>query len=252
MNLPGKQFIIASRKPHALSVGMNAKSDYILSSDFGDKRTNGFLRSSKLETIPRATGPRKFIRQFFNKYFWRQHPETALRYLPVVSEIRRANLTYSKILEIGSGSLGIIPFLKKPIVGVDVDFSGPKTNLLEKVKASADDLPFKKNTFDASISVDVLEHLSQERREKAIFEMLRVTYKMAIIVVPEGEDSEKQDRQLQQLYSKVFSKTNQFLDEHVNFGLPRKEQVLVAIDKSARKLGKCYRRVFVIEFERQS
>ena len=244
-----------------------------------------------------------YLRKFFNKYFWKQHPETALRYMPVVSEIKRAKLQDSKILEIGSGSLGIIPFLKKPIVGVDVDFSGPKTNLLEKVKAHADDLPFKKNEFDTSVSVDVLEHLSQERREKAIFEMLRVTYKMAIIVVPEGEDSEKQDRQLQQLYSKVFSKTNQFLDEHVNFGLPRKEQVLVAIDKSARKLGKkakirsrqvlnlsvrnilmrtwitrskllyylylkgflllvpilrycnfgkCYRRVFVIEFERQS
>ena len=245
----------------------------------------------------------QLIRQFFNKYFWRQHPETALRYLPVVSEIKRANLTDSKILEIGSGSLGIIPFLKKPIVGADVDFSGPNTNLLKKIKANADDLPFKKNAFDTSVSVDVLEHLSQERREKAIFEMLRVTKKLAIIVVPEGEDSEKQDRQLQQLHNKVFSKTNQFLDQHVNFGLPRKEQILVAIDKSARKLGKktkiqshqilnlgvrnilmrtwitrskllyylylkgflllvpilrycnfgkCYRRVFVIEFERQS
>ena len=32
----------------------------------------------------------KNLRNFFDKYFWGQHPEAALRYAPVVSEIKKA------------------------------------------------------------------------------------------------------------------------------------------------------------------
>lgn len=242
------------------------------------------------------------IRRFFNKFFWRQHPETALRYAPVVSEIKKAHLENSKILEIGSGSLGITPYLKKEVDGLDIDFSGPKSDILKRIKGQADDIPFHKNTYDVSISVDVIEHLDTSRRERAIYEMLRVAKKMAILVSPEGENSEIQDKNLHEKYLKVFKRSNQFLEEHVNYGLPKKEEILVSLDKSLRKLkkngktrsypnlnlsirnilmqtwitnnkflyylylkgylllvpiikycnfGKTYRRVFVIEFERQ-
>jgi len=180
----------------------------------------------------------KIIQKFFNTYFWRQHPEAALRYFPVVSEIKKAKLTSSKILEIGSGSLGIIPYLKKPIDGVDIDFSGPKANLLNKIKGSAWELPFKKNVYDVSVSVDVLEHIEPALRERAVFEMLRVAEKLSIIVVPCGEASEKQDKELQTHWNKTFIKRNQFLDEHVTYGLPNTDEILVYIDRSLRKLDK--------------
>src|SRR3989304_1300846 len=86
------------------------------------------------------------IRNFFNKFYFRQHPEAALRYLPVVSAIKKGNLVNSKILEVGSGSLGITPYLKREIDAVDIDFSGPRTNLLNEIKGQADDLPFRKNS----------------------------------------------------------------------------------------------------------
>lgn len=180
----------------------------------------------------------KIIQDFFNKYYWRQHPEAALRYLPVASQIKKAKLQDSKILEIGSGSLGIAPYFKRKIDAIDVDFSGPQTDLISKLKGKAWDLPFRKNSYDVSISVDVLEHIEPNLREKAVYEMLRVTKQLAIIVVPSGEDSEMQDRKLQAKWNQVFKEKNQFLEEHVKNGLPTAEEILVFIDKSSRKLGK--------------
>lgn len=177
-------------------------------------------------------------KKLFDKYFWRQHPEAALRYWPVVREIKKAKLENSKILEIGPGSLGIVPYLKGEIVGIDVDFSGPQTKSLNKIKGKATELPFRKNSYDATISVDVLEHIPPQLRETAILEMLRVTKRLAIIVIPTGEHSEEQDRQLHERWNKVFKTKNQFLEEHVKFGLPKNEEIFVYIDRSLRKLKK--------------
>src|SRR3989344_6143131 len=179
-----------------------------------------------------------YIRKFFNKFDWRQHPEAALRYYPVVRAIRKLNLVDSKILEIGSGSLGIVPYLKREIDGVDIDFSGPQTKLLNKIKGSANNLPFTKNSYDVVISVDVLEHLNKENRADAIYENLRVAKHLAVIVAPVGELAQEQDKKLDEYFFKKFSKRNQYLIEHVSNGLPKTEEVLVFIDKSLRKLNK--------------
>lgn len=180
----------------------------------------------------------KRLKQFFDHYFWRQHPEAALRYYPVVSEIKKHKLTKAKILEVGPGSLGIVPYFKTSIDGVDVDFAGPKTPLLTKIKGTADNLPFRKNSYNVVISVDVLEHLPKERREKSIYEMIRIAKKLAVIVVPTGELAQEQDSRLQAHWNKIFKAKNQFLEEHVKNGLPSKDSILVSIDKSKRILGK--------------
>src|SRR3989338_8949980 len=176
---------------------------------------------------------RKQIKKIFDKFFWGQHPDAALRYIPVVGAIKRAKLENSKILEIGQGSLGIVPYLKRQIDGIDIDFSGPQTDLLVKTRGSATELPFRKNAYDVTISVDLLEHLKQEERKKAIAEMLRVTKKLAIIVVPIGELSQNQDEELKFLWEKVFGAKNQFLSEHVENGLQKADHflhVLIKID----------------------
>jgi hypothetical protein len=183
----------------------------------------------------------KITKIFFDKFFWRQHPETALRYLPVVMTIKKAGLNDSKILEVGPGSLGITPYLKKPIDGLDIDFSGPQTKLVNKIKGAADNLPFRKNSYDVVISVDVLEHLAKENRQKAIYEILRVAAKLAVLVVPTGELAGKQDEELHVYWQKIFGNRNQFLEEHVKNGLPKTEEILVQIDKAQRLLGKAAR-----------
>ena len=181
---------------------------------------------------------KNLARKFFNRYFYRQHPEAALRYLPVVSAIKKWNLLNSQILEVGSGSLGITPYLKREIDAVGIDFSGPRTNLLNEIKGQADDLPFRKNSYDVVISVDVIEHLERDIREKAIYEILRVAKKIAVIAVPTGELAQNQDKQLQKYWRKVFDRENHFLEEHIRNGLPTSDEILVYLDKSLRKLGK--------------
>lgn len=177
-------------------------------------------------------------KEYFDRHFWRQHPEAALRYLPVTSEIKKLNLENSKILEIGSGSLGIVPYLGKKIDGLDVDFSGPKTDLLTRIKGKATSIPFRKNSYDVAISVDVLEHLEPSEREQAIHEMLRVAKNLAVIVVPTGDASENQDKELKKRWDKIFEGGNQFLDEHVKHGLPKADEIFVFIDRSLRRLDK--------------
>lgn len=181
---------------------------------------------------------RELVKKFFDKFFWGQHPDAALRYIPVVSAIKSKKLENSKILEIGPGSLGIVPYLRRAIDGIDIDFSGPQTELLIKTQGSATELPFRKNSYDVTISVDVLEHLKGNDRKKAIAEMLRVARHVAIIVVPIGELSEQQDKELKDRWEKLFSEKNQFLTEHIENGLPKADEILVTIDKAARSLGK--------------
>lgn len=180
----------------------------------------------------------KLAKSFFDRFFYLQHPETALRYLPIVPVIKKANLYDSKILEVGSGSLGITPYFKRQIDGVDIDFSGPACDLVNKIKGNAFDLPFRKNSYDAVISVDTIEHLEGDMREKAIYELVRVAGKLAVIVVPTGGLAQKQDEELDRYWRKIFKDRNQFLAEHAANGLPTNDQILVWIDKSLRKLDK--------------
>lgn len=174
------------------------------------------------------------IKIFIRKYYWGQHPEAALRYAPVISEINKLRINEPKILEIGSGSLGITPYFKKNIDAVDIDFSGPKSPYINKIKGKAWDLPFKKNSYDITISVDVLEHIPPNLREKSISEIVRVTKRLAIIVVPTSVESEEQDRELHERWNRVFNIKNLFLEEHVKHGLPQADEVLVYIDRSKR------------------
>lgn len=183
----------------------------------------------------------KTARTFFDRFYKFQHPEAALRYLPIVSVLKKKHLTHSKILEVGSGSLGITPYLKTSIDAVDVDFSGPQIELLNKIKGSATNLPMRKNSYDVVISSDTLEHLPKDKREQSIFEMLRVAKKLVVIVVPTGKLSEEQDQKLDKYFQKVFGKQDKFLSEHVQNGLPQNDEILVNIDKSTRSLGKTVR-----------
>ena len=179
-----------------------------------------------------------FLKILFNKFFLHQHPEAALRYFPVVSAIKKTKLQDAKILEVGSGSLGITPYLKKKIDAIDIDFSGPKTELVNKIKGSIEKLPFRKNQYDVVIAVDVLEHVDKNIRPQAILEILKVAKKLAVIVVPVGKLAEKQDPQLDQLWKRTFQTQNQFFYEHIKNGLPSIDEILVTIDKSLRKLNK--------------
>src|SRR3989338_3540877 len=112
------------------------------------------------------------VEKMLGVYRW--HPKIALRYLPVVDEIEKKKMSNPTILEIGSGSLGIAPYIKQEVTGLDLDFTGPSIRYLKKKKGSALVVPFVDMSFDFVIMMDVLEHIAPKDRQRAVVEGFRV------------------------------------------------------------------------------
>jgi SAM-dependent methyltransferase len=170
------------------------------------------------------------LKKKYQKYasylpYHRWHPEVALRYLPIVSEIKMIAKN-TKVLDVGSGGLGIAPYLKQKVVGLDKDFHPPYHKLLNKIKGNALRLPFKDRSFDVVITVDMLEHLPKSDRQKAISEMIRVAEKYVIIAVPCGKLAEDQDKRLNLLHLDKFGKEHHFLTEQTGFHLPEEKDIV--------------------------
>lgn len=179
------------------------------------------------------------------KYLWRWHPEVALRYLPIVKKIKNLKIPKPSVLEIGSGSLGIVPYLGRPVTAVDIDFSGPQIDLLTKVRGSAVKLPIVNQSFDVVLMIDVLEHIPEDKRLQAIKEAIRVTKYLLVIAVPCGELSGKEDHYLARYYKKIYGKNFSFYEDHLKYGLPKKEW----INDKIREISRKYKRTTVIETE---
>jgi predicted SAM-dependent methyltransferase len=157
--------------------------------------------------------------------FYRQHPETALRYLPIVDLLRKERLDGSKILEVGSGSYGIAPYLKKEITGVDTSFDEPEYPLLKQVKSSGEKIPFEANSFDVVILSDVLEHIPKAKRESVLNESIRVSKKLVIVSGPFGKDAATQDKKLADYSMKTLKKMHPYFEDHLKFGLPEIQDI---------------------------
>lgn len=179
------------------------------------------------------------------KYLWRWHPKVALRYLPIIQKIKREDLYKQPILEIGSGSLGIAPYLGKKVTGVDIDFSGPQIDLLTKVRGSAVKLPITNQSFKTVLMVDVLEHLPMKLRLRAIAESIRVTKDLLIIATPCGNHAYEEDLYLSKYYEKVHGEQFPFYKEHIKYGLP----TLQFMNATIRKVAEKSKRKITIEVE---
>ena len=169
-------------------------------------------------------------------FFWQGwHPEVALRYLPVVDEIKKIK-TSPTIMDIGSGGLGIAPYYGKKVTGVDIRFRPPYHPKLERIRASALKLPFADKVYDVVTAVDAFEHLEPGDRAKAIKEMLRTAKKMVVIAVPCGESAHIQDKKLSSLYRRKYGKKYHFFEEQIRYGLPEEKDFKDVINDAADQL----------------
>ena len=152
--------------------------------------------------------------------FYRWHPEVALRYLPAVSKINtlKPNAT---VLEVGSGGIGIGPYLKRKVVGIDIHFEKPYHPLLTRVKGEATKLPFENESFDIVVSMDMLEHIPTKKRGDAVREIVRVAKSLVIIGVPCGEEAQEDDRLLYNEYTGRLLQNYKYYDEQLAYGLPK-------------------------------
>lgn len=166
--------------------------------------------------------------------------DEALRYLAVIDKVKRYKIRWGNVLEIGSGDLGITPYLKNvEITGFDQSFFN-KPSTLKKVIGSATSLSFADNSFDTVLTVDCLEHIPHDLHAKVFAEMFRVAKKQVIISLPCGKAAYQLDKKLDKYYLSKFGQRHHFLKEHVDNGQIRRfeiEQLIQSGLSANNKLG---------------
>jgi len=183
---------------------------------------------------------RKFNRRL-TKYLETKYPNwdvsIALRYLPVVSDLENNFKAGAAVLDVGSGEFGLATYTKGKfdITGTDIDFGRHREKNLKIVKASAEKLPFKDSSFDAVVSVDMMEHLPHHIRKKAVSEMIRVAKGRVYLSFPRGAISRRIDGVISRYYKFTHGAEFPFLREHVQMGLPATNDIESFIKYSFRE-----------------
>jgi predicted SAM-dependent methyltransferase len=139
----------------------------------------------------------------------------AARYFPILRELREHLQPGGKLVEIGSGPVGIGEFYSHPFVGCDVSFSEPPKKPMEPVVCSADQLPFLDQSFDAVIASDVMEHIVPDKRRQVVTEIFRITRRIAIVGFPCGPKAREMDEKLYQHYQNRNRTPPLWLEEHM-------------------------------------
>jgi hypothetical protein len=95
-------------------------------------------------------------------------------------------------------------------------------------------LPFADGTFDVVTSSDVLEHIPGDERELHIQELARVARSRIVVGCPLGSpDHEASEQQLSNTLRERFGLRLDFLEEHLEFGLPTLEEVQGLLARAA-------------------
>src|SRR5438132_9217603 len=133
-----------------------------------------------------------------------------------------------RVLEVGSNVLNLLPRFLNParvkVTRCDVErFSDdPDFVVVERAKP----LPFGYESFDAVASLEVLEHIPSEDRRFFIEECLRVARRGLVLTCPNGAPEVVAAEKLAaDAYRFRHGRPHPSLDEHLDYGLPRHEEV---------------------------
>ncbi|MBN1355615.1 methyltransferase domain-containing protein [bacterium] len=133
----------------------------------------------------------------------------------------------------GSGQEDVIPasmFLPRDrITLVDIKFKGPGTYVV----ASGSKLPFPDSSFDIVAAMDTLEHIPPPDRPGFVKEVCRVAGKGVFVAVPVFDPwTVLAEKLLDQVILRIFRVRHPMLAEHLEYGLPRTEDIASWIDNS--------------------
>lgn len=178
------------------------------------------------EELPPGLVARLFRRYLLWNNDW--YGSHAIRYLPIVRLLSRIRSDKRwPVLEVGSADRGIVPFLRRPVVALDLRFDRDNMRrsggLVLPVRGRIEHLPFPDASFEAVIAVDMFEHLPAPVRERAVREMARVARQCVVIAVPCGQRALAMEQRLDRYHRKRFGLSNRWLVEHWENGLPERE-----------------------------
>jgi hypothetical protein len=143
-----------------------------------------------------------------------------VRYGKILDRARDLFDTSFTVLEVGPGSNGIAPYVKRRVVGLEPQFSGPLNEWLVPVNGTVLEIPFSDNSFDIVLCVDVFGHLSKSDRSQALNELVRVARNKVLISCPCGQVAEQGERALLELFKRTGSDVPSWLEQHLKNGLP--------------------------------
>ncbi|MBD3328348.1 methyltransferase domain-containing protein, partial [Candidatus Peregrinibacteria bacterium] len=97
---------------------------------------------------------------------------------------------------------------------------------IKYVEGSILKAPFSDRAFDVVVSTDMIEHLDKPDRPPAVRELLRVAKKYLILGMPCKNDlTENAERIVNEMFATVTGKNHEFLNEHIQYGLPKEERI---------------------------
>lgn len=164
-----------------------------------------------------------------------------LRYAPVLSELDER--PPSSLLEVGSGSRGIAPYLTPaiPLTLCDVAFDDygsdrPAAPLAgtSRIVGSVLDLPFATASFDTVLALDLLEHLPSADRARALAELGRVAGRRLIVGCPTGQPALRADRWLARFIGRLGRPLPGWLTEHLCNGFPEPAELTALAERGGR------------------
>jgi SAM-dependent methyltransferase len=89
-----------------------------------------------------------------------------------------------------------------------------------------DALPFTDGAFEAATSLDVLEHVPGDDRDRFVRELLRVTRRRAVLCCPLGSPEHRAaEEEIQGWYRSVAGDGHPWLTDHLSKGLPTLEEL---------------------------
>jgi hypothetical protein len=169
---------------------------------------------------------------FLNDKILTQEPSRISRYHLMAKLIRIILGDSGSILDVG-GKEGLLREFKIKTTILDQLDSGEDNY----VKGDALNMPFTDNSYDMTVSCDVLEHIPKNGRKKFIEEMVRVSQNYIIIGAPcDSKAVKKSEIEANKFYKKISSKDHQWLVEHIENGLPDK----MLIEKYIKDTGLNY------------
>jgi hypothetical protein len=139
-----------------------------------------------------------------------------------------------RVLEVGSGPVGIGLLTDRAFFGCDLAFEEEPLSEMRATIGSAAHLPFPDREFEAVIASDLLEHVPASLRPVVVDQLIRVSRRIVIVGVPCDQKSEWADRCLARWRSLWRKPSPEWLVEHQSLGLPDCESIEDLLRKQGR------------------
>ena len=152
-----------------------------------------------------------------------------IRYAKLIKQYPGLRNLDKSILEVGCGPYGLAYQLSRPVQGCELNLVQSQSEWLKIAQGSILELPFQNNSFDYVLCVDVLEHLANADRAKAISELVRVAKEKVVISCPFDYPGAEGESALAEWYDKRFGERPGWLHEHLVNGLPKLSEIVAQI-----------------------